>query len=408
MNAVTGREGGSTGSIERSLSLTARRLGPTCGVVFVLAVSLLTAATSPAYANALKITPPGAPTGVEAVGVNTAIGVSWTAPISDGGSPITGYVVTVSKSNRTCTTTGATTCTVSRLTNGTKYKVTVQAKNAKGEGPASAPVKATPSNSQDCAYIGPYANLQNCDLSGTNLSNANLKRANLTDADLNGATLDGVSSGGIVGTPSSLPSDWTLVAGYLIGPGANLTDANLVSSNLSDADLQGANLLYANLEDADLTDADLADSIPERVDLTDANLTGATLTDATLINTTLTGANLTDATLSGASLVGVISGGVVGTPSSLPSDWTLVAGYLIGPEANLNYADLSDANLDGVDLTSATISDANLSGANLTDANLTNANLDGADLTGVTWNNTTCPDGTNSNNDRDTCINNLG
>lgn len=49
----------------------------------------------------------------------------------------------------------------------------------------------------------------------------------------------------------------------------------------------------------------------------------------------------------------------------------------------------------------------------LAEANLTGADLDGADLTGArdmgqaTWSNTTCPNGTNSNRDGDTCVNNL-
>jgi hypothetical protein len=34
--------------------------------------------------------------------------------------------------------------------------------------------------------------------------------------------------------------------------------------------------------------------------------------------------------------------------------------------------------------------------------------MSGATLFGVTWNNTTCPDGTNSNGDGGTCVNNLG
>lgn len=46
-------------------------------------------------------------------------------------------------------------------------------------------------------------------------------------------------------------------------------------------------------------------------------------------------------------------------------------------------------------------------GAILADANLTGANLSGAYLSFATWNDTICPDGTNSNNDGDTCVNNL-
>lgn len=45
--------------------------------------------------------------------------------------------------------------------------------------------------------------------------------------------------------------------------------------------------------------------------------------------------------------------------------------------------------------------------ANLANANLSGDNFTGANLTGVTWSDTLCPDGTNSDNDGDTCVNNL-
>ena len=73
--------------------------------------------------------------------------------------------------------------------------------------------------------------------------------------------------------------------------------------------------------------------------------------------------------------------------------------------ADLAYTDLTYANLIGADLT-----DAVLFGARLGGADLLNANLIGADLTTATydstttwptakwWGNTTCPDGTNSDN----------
>ena len=57
-----------------------------------------------------------------------------------------------------------------------------------------------------------------------------------------------------------------------------------------------------------------------------------------------------------------------------------------------NRADLSNADLTSADLTYANLRDADLTGANLTD---------------VYWDNTMCPDGTNSDDHGYTCVNNL-
>ena len=127
---------------------------------------------------------------------------------------------------------------------------------------------------------------------------ADLSGVNLTDADLRGAVLTGVRSGGITGTPMALPDGWQLIAGYLVGPGADL----------SGADLSGANLINTDLDGADLTGADLH---------------------------------------------GVSSGGITGTPSSLPDGWALISGYLVGPVADLRGASLTGADLSGADLSGA-------------------------------------------------------
>jgi hypothetical protein len=82
-------------------------------------------------------TMPGAPTGATATAGNTTATISWTAPTSFGSSPITGYIVTSTPGGKTCTSTGATHCTVGGLTNGSSYTFAVQAITAFGTGPAS-------------------------------------------------------------------------------------------------------------------------------------------------------------------------------------------------------------------------------------------------------------------------------
>jgi len=89
---------------------------------------------------------PGAPQNVTATPGDGKVKVSWDAPASDGGSPITGYTVTAShgRSNSTATFGAAAMAgTIRGLVNGKDYTVTVVARNANGPGPASAPVTVT-------------------------------------------------------------------------------------------------------------------------------------------------------------------------------------------------------------------------------------------------------------------------
>ena len=178
--------------------------------------------------------------------------------------------------------------------------------------------------------------------SGATFSGTILRAADLAGAQLSGADLAGVSSGLVTGTPASLPVGWTFFNGYLIGAGADLRGAALSGDNMPGINLSGANVSEAKFTGDDLT--------------------GAIFTGATVFDTGFEDANLTD-------------------------------------------ADFSGDNLDGSNLTGA-----DLSGTEFVDANLENATLLGTtgdattDVTGVTWLDTTCPDGTNSNYDGGTCL----
>jgi len=317
------------------------------------------------------------------------IGVSWKAPSNLGRSPITGYTASATAGAVTKTCHGgaaALSCSVLGLTNGTTYTVNVYSTNVWGNSPTTASlIKATPSTTQNCKYFGPWANLQNCQLTARNLRNADLTFANLAGAVLANADL----------------------------VNANLDNTNLTKAVLANADLGLATLFNAILTNANLTSASLAI----------ANLTNAGLTNANLTNANLAQAKLGNAKLTGAILTGITSGGTTGIHVVLPTNWRLVKGYLIGPAANLSGVDLSNTNLTnadmsnailtGANLTSAILNNVNLSGAllngaNLTDAtlgnadltgaqlvgtNLTGAKFTGANLTGVLWLSTICPDG---------------
>ena len=95
---------------------------------------------------------PGAPTALAADPGNTEVGLSWTAPASDGGSPITDYLVEYLPSGGAWSTftdgvSSATTATVTGLTNGTSYDFRVSAINDAGTGAASGTATATPAAS---------------------------------------------------------------------------------------------------------------------------------------------------------------------------------------------------------------------------------------------------------------------
>ncbi len=129
--------------------------GLTNGTSYTVALRAVSAAGVGATSSTLTKTPytfPDAPDAAHIIanGTNGSAVITWQAPNSNG-SPITSYTATAftaatagSQAN-TCTTSGLT-CTISGLSNGTPYYVSVQAQNAAGLSVRSDPrVAVTPS-----------------------------------------------------------------------------------------------------------------------------------------------------------------------------------------------------------------------------------------------------------------------
>jgi uncharacterized protein YjbI with pentapeptide repeats len=155
-----------------------------------------------------------------------------------------------------------------------------------------------------------------------------------------------------------------------------------VGNRFAGKDLRGAYLVSINADsvnfaNTDFTDAVLANAGFSNTDSSGATFTGGNLTSISFTNGTATAANFSSA--------------------------TLTSGYL-------NYANFTSANFTNTNLTSSDLSFSNFSNANFTGANLTNTyafsatGMGTATVTGVTWSNTTCPDGTNSDSNGNTCV----
>ena len=122
--------------------------GLTGGTAYTFRVAAINAiGTGPDSAASEPVTPtafnpPGAPGAVTATAKSSGAQLSWTAPTSDGGSPITSYRITpyIGGVAQPSTATGSTgtSASLGGLINGTTYTFTVAAINAGGPGPESA------------------------------------------------------------------------------------------------------------------------------------------------------------------------------------------------------------------------------------------------------------------------------
>jgi fibronectin type 3 domain-containing protein len=166
-NVYRGTSAGGEGSTPVATNVTTTGFtdtGLANGTTYYYTVKAVNSAgTSPPSTEASATphaTVPSAPLGVTASAGNAAVTVSWSAPASNGGSPVTGYNVyrgtspggeggTPVASNVT-----ATSFTDTGLANGTTYYYRVAAVNAAGTSAQSSEVSATPHALSAAAYVG--------------------------------------------------------------------------------------------------------------------------------------------------------------------------------------------------------------------------------------------------------------
>lgn len=287
------------------------------------------------------------------------------------------------------------------------------------------------------------ADVQGSDVTGAILELANVLGTNFNGVDLSAAAdLTALHTGSVSGCPAILPAFWACGGNVLTGPSVDLSASELDGSDLHGRVLTNVQFPTTSLQGADLSNADLTGAFFWYTDLTGANFTNATLTSAYFDFAILNGAqfvgavnagfqgidlssfDLSAADLSGAALTQENNGfGVLACPLGLPADWICRDGNLYGPSVSLVLGSLAGADLHGLHLSHAALSLTDMTGADLsgtdlsvallvgtilTGANLTSVNLESAILTdavfdSVQWNNTTCPDGTNSDANGGSC-----
>lgn len=137
----------SAGALSSPITITGLTNGQTYGVR-VRVVNAIGNGAATASVNGTPSALPGAPTGVTAAGGPASATADWNAPASNGGAPITSYVIRVFGESAggtalaTCTTATIGDCDVTGLTNGRTVYLEVAAVNATGTGPASSPRQA--------------------------------------------------------------------------------------------------------------------------------------------------------------------------------------------------------------------------------------------------------------------------
>jgi uncharacterized protein YjbI with pentapeptide repeats len=191
-------------------------------------------------------------------------------------------------------------------------------------------------------------------------------------------------------------------------PFADLRNCDLSGRNMEGVDLSNANLTGANLDDASLFTSNLVAAIFDNASLRNTNLEDGFAPGGSFINADFSGAYLYFAFFRGGNLSG----------ANFSNNWlssvdfeSAILHNTLFTGSNLSGVDMRNSDLQGADLSFTTLYYVSLNNADLRDANFLGAKRKvGTHLTGATWGNTTCADGSNSDdNDGDnfTCESNF-
>lgn len=191
-------------------------------------------------------------------------------------------------------------------------------------------------------------------------------------------------------------------------PFADLTNCDLSGREMEGVDLSNANLYGANLDDANLFTSILRSAIFDNASLRNTVMEDADAREASFVNADMRGVALyfalvRDANLSGANFADTWLNHIDFERSNLQN--------AVFTGADIRSVDLKETNLRGADLSLTRLYSSPMWNADLRDANLLGAELASDNmLDGITWGNTTCSDGSNSDdNDGDnfTCESNF-
>lgn len=192
---------------------------------------------------------------------------------------------------------------------------------------------------------------------------------------------------------------------------------DFITTNLSNIDAEQFNTDFAfrNFRNGNFSSSNLSSNVLDYSDFSNSDFTncllqnqGASAKFTKFTNVDFTGCanisgNFEQANFDGAILSGVPWGMNVTSASFVNAQLTNT--QII--DTNLTDANMSGANFSNseflIDTTPTTIQNTNLTNVNFSNANLNGIDFTSSTRTGIIWHNTTCPDGTNSDDNGNTC-----